>query len=112
MFLYRRMDEEPETEKTSEEDKKQNDISMYPAPFLYGEDELPDEFMQEYGKIDSNSSHWQVNSLYPIDHDMNMMIDQDTTLYDVRNQVLSPTMPGRPFVKFSSNVESIDGKFC
>lgn len=104
------MDEEPEMEKSTEEDKKHNDISMFPAPFLYGEDEFPADFSHEYGKIDS-ASHWHINSQYNVDHDMNAMIDHDTTLYDVRNQVMSPTTPGKLSVKFAADVENIDGNF-
>lgn len=103
------MEEEPETIKSNDDDRKQIDISMFPTPFLYGEDECPAEFSHEYGKIDSEASHWHINSNYPTEHDGNAILDQDTTIYDVRSPTLSPTMPGKHSVKFAPNVENIEG---
>lgn len=104
------MKEETESEKSPEDDKKQNDISMYPTPFLYGEDEFPAEFSHEYGKIcfDNNQGIVTVNLNYRVgyEHDMGSIHDQDTTLYDVRTPP-----PVKQSVKFATEVDNISGKF-
>uniref|UniRef100_A0A336L9Q8 DNA topoisomerase n=1 Tax=Culicoides sonorensis TaxID=179676 RepID=A0A336L9Q8_CULSO len=87
---YKRMDEESETRKAPEQDKKQNDLSNFPTPFLFGEDTFPDEFQTDYG------------------HDMSAIMED--TIYDVRSQPTSPQLPGKRTVNFASNVENINDK--
>ncbi|XP_063701762.1 uncharacterized protein LOC134831867 [Culicoides brevitarsis] len=79
---YRRMNEE--TEEKPRDETKQNDITMIPTPFLYGEDEFPEGFGDEFER--DSSIH-----------------EPDTTIFDVRTPP-----PSKNTVRFAKNDQNIE----